>query len=568
METERDFRRWQRRIQVAQGNEPADVVLAGAHILNVFTQKLVRADVAIVDGTIAGVGNYSRSRSRIDYANAVIAPSFIDAHMHIESSMLWIPEFARAVVRHGTGAVIADPHEIANVAGIGGVAAMRAAAHHMPMQIRWTAPSCVPASQNEHPGATFTLADVAETLSWPESVGLGEMMNFPGTLAGDRMVFNKLRAASDVPHDGHGPGLTGSSAQAYAAAGIGSDHESTTLEEASAKLEAGMMLMLRQGSSERNVLDLLPLVDDATWHRCCFASDDRDAHDLATRGHVDDILRTVIDAGLDPVRALTMASWNAAQHWRMWSTGAIAPGYDADLVILEAGLDDLTVTETWFRGNRVAARGELIAAMQTEPLPAALTESVHLAPLEFADLTVPERDRGKAVGVIPNQITTTIIDIDATHHGASHIQNPERDLLKLVCAERHHATGRVGAGLVVGFGLKSGAIAGSIAHDAHNIIAVGASDSDILAAIAAVANMQGGLVVVESGQVVASMTLTIAGLMSDQPLKTVARQYDAVESAARSLGSQLDSPFGQLAFLGLSVIPEARVTDRGFLIVG
>jgi adenine deaminase len=565
---DRSYERWQRRVRVAQGLEPADSVIAGGTVLNVFTQQMAPAEVAIVDGVIAGVGPRFEARERVDRPGTVIAPSFIDAHIHIESTMLRVPEFARAVVPHGTGAVIADPHEIANVAGLRGVEAMRESAAGVPMLVRWTAPSCVPASPLESPGATFDVGDIATMLAWPETAGLGEMMNYPGLLGTQREIFDKIDAAGNLPRDGHGPGLGGGAVQAYVAAGIDSDHESTGLEEARDKLAAGMMLMLREGSSEKNVLELLPIVDDATWRRCCFGSDDRDAHDLLHNGHVDDILRTVIGAGLDPIRAITMATWNAAQHWRLWHIGAIAAGYDANLVVLDADLANLTVRETWFQGRVVAQDGAFTGEMPDNPSPAWLTQTVMLAPVHLSDLRLPASEATRAVEVIPDQILTRCIEIDPPVTEGQAVAEPGRDLLKLACVERHHATGRVGVGMISGFGLKRGAIAGSIGHDAHNIMVVGASDIDMLAAIATVADMQGGLAVVAGGRVLAALPLPIAGLMSDRPLKAVAIEYEQVEAAARSLGATATSPFGQLAFLGLSVIPAARVTDRGFLVVG
>lgn len=559
------FETWSRRIRIAQHLEPADTVITGAQVLNVFTQELIPGDLAIADGVIVGVGSWPHAHAFVDRAGCVLAPSFIDGHMHIESSMLWVPEFVRAVVPHGTGAVIADPHEIANVVGIDGIAAMRAAAEGMPMQVSWTVPSCVPASPNESPGATLAVADISEVLTWPGSVGLGEMMSFPSVLRAARDVHDKLRAAGSLPRDGHAPGLLGTALQAYAGAGIGSDHESTTLAEARDKLASGMMLMLRQGSSEKNAVDLLPLVTDSTWHRCCFASDDRDAHDLLHNGHVDDILRTVIAAGLEPIRAITMATWNPASYWQLGNIGALAPGYEANLVVLDDDLHNLRVKETWFEGRIVASNGACTGDFPIHPLPEALTRSVHPAPIHLSNLRLRVEDASLAVEVISGQIVTRARPVTPSQADGLAIADPARKLLKLVCVERHHTTGRVGVGLVYGFGLERGALASSIGHDAHNLMAVGASDIDLLAALATVADMQGGLAVVADGEVTASMPLIVGGLMSHSPLATVSEEYEAVESAARSLGSELPSPFGLLAFLGLSVIPEARVTDRGFL---
>ncbi len=555
---------WRRRIAIAQGKHAPETTLTGGRVLNVFTGELIAGDVAIDSGRIAGIGSYPNAEHVIDVSGMIVAPSFIDPHLHLESTLLWPTEIANAVVPHGTGAIVTDPHEIANVCGLTGVEALRDATVNLPLSIRFTVPSCVPASPLESPGAEFGIDDVEVMLSWPETVALGEMMNFPGVLGADQQIGAKLWAARDRPRDGHAPGLRGRQLQAYAAAGIGSDHESVSLEEARDKLQSGMLLMMRQGSSEKNLLDLLPLVTDETWHRITFCSDDRDCHDLATRGHVDDILRIAIGAGLDPVRAIRMATWIPAQHWRLDGLGAIAPGYRANLVAL-SDLESVKVEHTFHNGKLVASGGELIAELPGAEIPDLLRHTVNVAPIRLTDLRMPASTARQAVEVIPGQIVTRLIDVDPSIHDGFAQTSVADDLLKLVCVERHFASGRVGVGLVRGFGLQRGALASTIAHDAHNIIAVGANDADILAAIAIVAESQGGLAVVAEREVIAHLPLPIAGLVSDAPLGEVAERYAAIESAARSLGSTLRSPFGQLAFLALSVIPEARVTDRGLI---
>jgi len=557
---------WRRRLKVAQGQEPADLVVAGGRVLDVFSEELFAADVAIADGVIAGVGRYENAHQRIDAAGAVVAPSFIDAHVHLESSLLWLPEYARVVLPHGTGAVVTDPHEMANVCGLPGVEAMRRAARDLPLRIAFTAPSCVPASEHESPGATFGVAEIEAMLAWPETVGLGELMNFPGLLSGSEDVAAKLAASAGRRRDGHAPGLSGTALQAYAGSGMGSDHESTHLDEAREKLRAGLMVMLREGSSEKNVRELLPLVTDATYPRCCFASDDRDPHDLLHKGHVDDILRTAIAAGLAPLRAIRMATWNAASHWGLRGLGAVAPGYQANLVLLD-DLQRVTVRATLYRGQVVAQAGACIAALAETAPPDGLKATVNIAPVTRADLRVPAATTD-AVELIPDQIVTRHVSVTPRVSGNEALADPERDLLKLVCVERHHATGRVGVGFVRGFGLRHGALASSIAHDAHNIVAVGVDDDDVLTAINAVTDAQGGLAVVAAGELRAFLALPLAGILSDRPAREVADAYGRLEATARELGSRLDSPFGQLAFLALSVIPEARVTDRGFLRVG
>jgi adenine deaminase len=555
---------WRRRIAIAQGRVEPATALIGGRVLNVFSGELIEGDVAIDAGVVAGIGSYPSAANVFDVSGMIIAPSFIDPHLHLESTLLWPTEIARAVVPHGTGAIITDPHEIANVCGLRGVGALRDATLDLPLDIRFTVPSCVPASPLESPGAEFGLDDIKAMLSWPETVALGEMMNFPGVLGADRTIGSKLWAARGHPRDGHAPAIRGSVLQSYAAAGITSDHESVGLEEAREKLRAGMMVMMRQGSSERNMLDLLPLVTDETWNRTTFCSDDRDCHDLATHGHVDHMLQTAIEAGLDPIRAIRMATWIPAQHWRLEGLGAVAPGYRANLVAL-SDLNTVSVAHTFHHGKLVASDGKLVAAMPPAEIPDFLRRTVNAAPIHIADLALPANQARHAVEVIPGQIVTRLIEAEPPIRDGMAKASIASDLLKLVCVERHSSSGRVGVGLVRGFGLRHGALASTIAHDAHNIVAVGTNDSDILAAIATVAASQGGLAVVSELEVMAHLPLPIAGLVSDAPLSEVSAAYAAIESAARSLGSTLRSPFGQLAFLALSVIPEARVTDRGLI---
>ncbi len=560
---------WRRRIAVAQRQLPADLVLRGGTVVNVHSGELLRQDVAIADGRIAAVGEGYEGTETIDATGLVVAPSFIDGHVHVESALVWVTEFARAVVPRGTGAVITDPHEIANVAGLAGMQALRDAARSLPMRVAFTVPSCVPASPHESPGVSLGPAAVAEALAWPEVVGLGEMMNFPGLLAGDAEIAAKLASAGDrdLRRDGHAPGLGGDALQAYAGAGPGSDHESTTFEEARDKLRAGLMVMIREGSTEQNLHDLLPLVTDATYPRCCFASDDRDCHTLLHRGHIDDILRQAIRAGLDPVRAIRMATWNTANYWRLEGIGAVAPGYLANLVLL-SDLASVTVAATIYEGRVVAEAGRLVAPLDS-PAEAAptLRQTVHLAPVTTNDLRLAPADARLAVQITPGQIVTTAVAVEPLVVDGWVRSDPDRDLLKLVSVERHHATGRVGVGLVRGFGLRRGALASTIAHDAHNIVAVGTDEADLLGAIALVAESQGGLAVVADGRILGHLPLPIAGLLSDQPLEAVADAYASLEAAAQSLGSTLGSPFGMLAFMSLSVIPEIRVTDRGTLVL-
>ena len=555
--------RWRTALGVALRDEPADLLLENARIVNVFTCEVQRGNVAISGGRIVGIGDYSESREAIDLDGAFLAPSFIDGHIHTESSLLWLPEFAQAVVPRGTGAVVTDPHEIANVSGLAGIEAMIEASRGLPLGVLFTVPSCVPASPAETAGAEMTTDAIRTALAFDETAGLGEMMNFPGVLAGNADIFDRLALASGRRRDGHAPGLRGRQLDAYALSGMTSDHESTALEEGREKLERGFMLMLREGSTEHNMLELLPLVNDITFARCCFASDDRDCAMLLHQGHMDETLRRAVAAGLDPLRAIRMATFNTADYWRLDRVGAIAPGYYANCVVL-SDLESFGVDLVLWEGQVVARAGK--PQFQTQmSIPEVLAKTVHVAPLSAADIALPAEHARRAVGAIDGQIVTRLLPVEPKLESGVAVPDLDRDLLKLVCVERHRATGNVGVGYINGFGLLRGALASSIAHDAHNIVAVGVTDADILAAIQAVVEMDGGLALAVNGQVEASLPLPVAGILSDQPLEATAAAYEEIEARAKALGSSLTSPFGLLAFMALSVIPEARVTDQGFL---
>lgn len=556
---------WQRAVRIATDGEPADLLLRGGRVINVFTGEVEQDSIAIADGRIVGIGDYEAAKSAVDLDGAFVAPSFIDGHFHTESSLLWITQFARAVVPHGTGAIVTDPHEIVNVAGLTGFNALIEASRDLPLAVYFTVPSCVPASSRETAGAVISAVDIAEGLSNPATVGLGEMMNFPGVLGGDPEIYSRLEAARGRLKDGHAPGVTGRGLDAYALSGMTSDHESTSLEEGREKLRRGMMLMIREGSTEHNLRELLPLVNDQTWARCCFASDDRDCSTLLHDGHMNQTLRLAVAEGLEPIRAIRMATFNVADYWRLDRIGAIAPGYWANLVILD-DLRDFGVREVYWQGQPVAADGRAAFEVRTE-IPAALRDSVRIPDLSNQMIRLQPKDAGRAVGTIDGQIVTKLLDVEPNVVDGQAVPDIGRDLLKLVCVERHRASGNIGVGYVNGFGLKRGALATSIAHDAHNIVAVGTNDEDILAAVRAVAASQGGLAAVADGRVLAHLALPVAGILSDQPLEVAAAGYELMETTARDLGSTLHSPFGLLAFMALSVIPEARVTDQGFIVV-
>ncbi len=554
--------RWRRFLAVAQRQAPAELLLRDARLVNVASGEIERVNVAVCDGKVAGVGDYQEAAETIDLAGEYLAPSFIDGHVHVESSLLWVDQFARAVVPHGTGAVVTDPHEIANVAGLGGIQALMDAGQSLPIEMFFTIPSCVPASPMESAGAEMTTDIIRQALKLPNVVGLGEMMNFPGVLAGDEGIYDKLML-STPRRDGHSPGLRGPAINAYAGSGMTSDHESTELEEAREKLRRGMMIMIREGSTEHNLLELLPLVNDRTYPRCCFASDDRDCATLLHDGHMDSVLRKAIGAGLDPVRAVRMVTLATAEYWRLPGLGQAAPGYRANLVVFDQ-LENIQPRLVLFDG-RIVARDGVAMFATTSDVPVSLLDSVHIGHLDLNELRPSVQERMVAVGAIPGQIVTKKLEVTPKSENGRLVSDVERDLLKLVVVERHHATGRVGVGLVSGFGLREGALASSIAHDAHNIVAVGVEDADILQAILAVAEMQGGLAAVRDGDIIGQLPLPIAGILSPDPLELVTERYERLEEIARSFGSTVPAPFGLLSFMALSVIPEARVTDHGIV---
>lgn len=557
-------------IEVAQGQRPADLVLQGGKVVNVFSGEIEEVAVAVYGGRVAGMsddpGRYAGAREVVDIGGRFLAPAFIDGHMHLESTQLWVGEFARVAVPHGTGAVVADPHEIANVLGLDGVRALIEGARGLPFSAFFVVPSCVPASPRETSGAVLDASLVAPALDWEGIIGLGEMMNFPGVLAADPDVLAKLAAAQarGLPIDGHAPGVGGASLDAYVAAGIGADHEATQLEEARAKLRRGLTVMIREGSTARNLAALLPLVTAETEGRCTFVSDDREAATLLHDGHLDAILRLAVARGLDPLRAIRLVTINPARFWRLTGLGAVAPGYFADLVALD-DLRDFRVAQTFHRGRLVARDGEPLFDTPSGP-PERLRGTVRVAPLPDDAFTIP--DRGGTitiVGAIPGQIVTERIVERPTVRDGVVVADPSRDLLKIAVVERHHATGNVGLGLVRGFGLRRGAIASSVGHDAHNITAIGADDADIRAAIAAIIAMDGGIVVVAGGETLAALPLPLAGLLSDLPVAEVAARHHALEEAARDLGCTAAAPFALLSFMPLSVIPAVRVTDQGLV---
>jgi len=549
-------------ISVAKGELPADLILANAKVINVFSGEIEPGNVAIYGDRIAGVGDYHRAKMVLDLGGKYIAPGLINGHIHPESSMLDIGQYARAVVPRGTTALITDLHEIANVCGLEGIKYVLDCARRLPFDLFLMAPSCVPSTHRETSGASLNAEDIRQLLRRKEVIGLGEVMNFPGVLSGDETVLRKISLATGKIIDGHAPGVTGKDLSAYIAAGIHSDHESVSIDEAREKLRRGMFIMIREGSSEKNLDGLLPLVSDKTYNRCLFVVDDRSCVDLLRDGDIDAVVRKAIGLGLDPVRAIQLATINPAQYFRRDGLGGVAPGYMANLIVL-SDLPRLQIDMVFYRGDIVARDGKPLF-----PLPQAtgrgLTNTVNIKPFNIEALRLLAS--GKAmpiIEIVPGQIITRkrIEKIKATNGTIAPDTN--RDILKLVVVERHKATGNIGLGLVSGFGLKRGALASSIAHDSHNVIAIGTSDEDIFTAIKEIERLQGGLVAAAQGKVLASLALPIAGLLSDQPLEVVVSKLERLEEIATELGTTLSSPFATLSFLALPVIPEIRLTDRG-----
>lgn len=557
-------------IEAAQGQRPADLVLRSGRVVNVFSGEVEEVAVAVYAGRVVGLsdepGAYADAREAIDLEGRYLAPSFIDAHIHLESTQLWVSEFARVAVPHGTGAVVTDPHEIANVLGLEGVRALIDAARDLPFTARFTVPSCVPASPRETSGATLDAAAITPALDWAEVGGLGEMMNFPGVLAADPDVLAKIAAARSrgLPIDGHAPGVGGLGLNAYAAAGMGADHESTQLAEAREKLRRGLTVMIREGSTARNLADLLPLVTAETERFCTFVSDDRDPSSLLHNGHLDAILRMAVARGLNPLWAIRMVTINPARFWRLEGMGAVAPGYFADLVALD-DLRDFRVAMTLHRGRVVARDGRPLFDPPMA-IPAALRGTMRPAPLAPDALRLPDPGGEiTIVGATSGQIVTDVITERPTVRDGEVVADPSRDLAKLVVVERHRATGNVGVGLVRGFGLQRGALGSTVGHDAHNIIVIGTNDGDIRAAIDALVALDGGMIAVADGETLAALPLPIAGLLADLPAAEVAERHDHLEEVARDLGCTAAAPFALLSFMAISVIPAARVTDQGMI---
>jgi adenine deaminase len=547
-----------RRLAVARGDEPADLVVRGGNVLCVFTREWLRADVAIVDGYVAGLGEYE-GREQIDASGRWVAPGFVDAHLHLESSKLLVDEFARLVLPLGTTAVVADPHEIANVLGTDGVHWLLDACRSLPLDVYFMASSCVPASAFESPRRGLLTGDLSSLLRRRRVLGLGEMMNFPGVISGAEAELAKLSLDGAEHVDGHAPGVRGKALNAYAAAGIYSDHEARTIEEGRERLRAGFWLLIREASGARNLEALLPLVHEYGPARMAFCTDDRDPDHIADDGHVNSMVRDAVAFGIRPEDALVMASHHPALWHGLSHLGAVAPGYQADLLVLP----DLER----FVPDTVLKRGRPVGEIERPEVPEWVKHTVRIQHVVTSDFAQPWSGDGDArvIGVVPGQIVTeSLVEQPSVENGFV-VADPQRDLAKIAVLERHLGSGRVGLGLVRGFGLRSGALASTVAHDAHNIVVVGVDDGDMHRAVQRLAEIGGGLVVVEGRGVRAELGLPIAGLLSDAPLVEVLEASRACAEAARRLGCELEAPFHTLSFLALSVIPSLKITDRGLV---
>ena len=554
------------RIAAARGDAPADLLLTNCSLVNVYTGEIYPTEVAITGEYIVGIGPGYEAKETLDLGGRYLCPGFINAHVHVESSMAIPTEFARAVVPRGTTTAVSDPHEIANVCGLDGIRYMLDVADHAPMSIFSNAPSCVPATHMSTAGATLEAEDLRSLHDDPRVPGLAEMMNFPGIIYAVPEVLAKVEAYADRPVDGHAPGLSGKELNAYVAAGIGSDHECSTAAEALDKLRLGMRVLIREGTVARDMAALLSAVTPENARRCCFCTDDRHPADLLDEGDLDVLLRAAIAGGVEPVTAIRMATLNTAEWFRLWDRGAIAPGKRADLVVF-SDLADLRAEQVFVGGQLVAQDGEMVVGRSAAPVDDAAVRSSVRVNWETLDLRVPAQGtRMRVIGAAGDQVITESRTLAPTVREGLVVADPERDLLKMAVIERHRGTGNVGLGFVQGVGLKRGAIATTVCHDHHNLVVIGVDDTSMLTAARAVAAMGGGEVVAEGDRVLGSLALPIAGLMSDRPVEEVRQGHDAVlRSASADLGCSLHDPLMTMSFLALEVIPSLKLTDQGLV---
>jgi adenine deaminase len=548
-----------RALAVARGDEPADTLITGGRVFADATREWIDTSLALADGVIAGWGEHDAAEV-IDVDGAALTPAFVDSHMHLESTKLWIDEFVATVLPAGTTAVAADPHELANVLGIPGILALMEAAVPLPFTFGVYASSCVPASPFESAGATLDASDVLELITHHGARGVAEVMNFPGVIGGDEEMLARVAVAGGLRVDGHSPGVTGRLLDAYLAAGVESDHESTVLAEAEEKRRKGMWVFLRQGSASQNLVALAPSIIAHGTDQAAFCTDDREPDTLRRLGHINDCARLAVASGISEMEAILLASTNPARYHGFNALGSLGPGHQADILAFSA-LGTWQPDRVWQRGRAVVTAGELVSgAVPPAPVPGLLRDTVHIGALPDADalvLPVPLGSHVRAIGVDSHSLTTRRTELEV---------EPDADLAHAAVVERHRATGRVGRGYVTGFGLERGAIASTVAHDAHNLVVVGRSGEDMHSAVARLAEIGGGQVAVLDGAVLAEVPLPLAGLMSDAPAAQVADQIEALNRAASDrLGATVAEPFMQLSFIALSVIPQLRLTDGGLV---
>ena len=563
-------------IAVASRRKKADLVLKNGRILNVFTEKLEEADVAIRNGYIAGIGTYE-GEQEVDLSGKIICPGFLDGHIHLESSMVSPEEFTRAVVPHGTTGVITDPHEIANVAGAEGIEYMLEATKRLPLKVWFMLPSCVPATGLDESGAVLLADQLQSYYSKDRVLGLAEMMNAYGTVQAEEDILDKLCEAWDQKKviDGHAPGLTGEALNAYVAAGVGSDHECITAEEAFEKLGRGQWIMIREGTAAKNLKALLPLCKEPYCHRCMFVTDDKHPGDLVKAGHMDGIIRQAVAWGTDPITAIKMATWNTAQYFGLRSRGAVAVGYRADLAVI-ADLQEIRVCEVYRAGKLVAKDGHMTEARSEDPQKMEerkkryprVYRSFQMRRVREEDFALEKQGEFiRAIRLISHELLTQEAEYAWTQQeGFAPGVNIKQDLIKIAVLERHHGTGHVGVGFLAGYGLQAGAVATSVAHDSHNLIVAGVNDADMTLAANTVRDTQGGLAVVQDGQVLGSMPLPIGGLMTPEPVEKADQALERLKKLARELGiPETIDPFMTLAFVSLPVIPSLRLNTLGLI---
>ncbi|HVP57552.1 MAG TPA: adenine deaminase [bacterium] len=548
-------------IKVAKGEAPCDLVLKDGLLVNVFSGEIYQADVGVFDGQVVGIGKYDGA-TEVNVKGKYISPGFIDGHVHIESSMVEVREFAKAVVPLGTTSVVIDPHEIANVFGLEGIQYMLKSSKFNPLNVFLMLPSCVPATEFETSGSSLKGFDLYPLLTEKWVLGIGEVMNYPGVLARDQDILDKITMADVKRVDGHAPNLTGRDLCAYVAAGVRSDHEGTSVEEVKEKLRLGLHIMIREGSLTKNLKTLLPLVTANNINRCFFVTDDRHPRDILEEGHIDYMVRTAIAAGIDPVSAIRLATVNGAEYFKLDRLGAVAPGYTADLLVL-GSLDQVKVERVYKRGVLVAQDGQLLPS-QFAPPKIALRSSINIKFLSLDDFKIPVHGKKiRAIELKQGDIKTGEAIADAAIRDGQAVSDPSRDIIKVLVIERHHASENIGRAFLKGLGLKRGALASSVSHDSHNIVVAGVNDEDMLEAVIEICRMKGGLAIVSGGKVLGRLPLPVAGLMSEGTMAQVKDDIQHLDQVAKELGVTIEEPFMALSFVTLAVMPDLKLTDLG-----